>query len=813
MKAKVVIALTFFLLTFTFTTHAKGFNDQNITGILIDENSAPVPFATVALRNANDSSLVKGELSDDNGAFTFLQVNEGHYFIEIQGIGFDKELRTAITVSANQVTDLGKITLKPKSTSLQTVNVVADKLFIERHLDKTVINIENSIIQTNSSVIEVMEKLPGVQVNQDGIISLKGRQGVIITIDGKPTGLSGQDLGNLLKGMPSSNIQKIEIITNPSSRYDAAGNAGIINIVTKKNKRTGFNGSISTGYGQGRYSKFSTSANLSYKSKWYNLFMSYSYAKRKGFNNLMLTRKFYSNDTLGSVFETNNYITFPFETHNPRLGADFTLSPKSSVSVLATGVSNKFNPKGDNHTDIYNGENAKMGAYEFTNRSKDSWINYSFNTQFRHQFDTTGKELTVDLDYANYMNNAEQLFTNTVTDHTGTFLSKDVFKGDQQAHLDIKSAKADYTQTIGEKARLEAGGKSSLVRGDSDIKFYNQTNEDMKFDTSRSNHFIYSELINAAYINVNKEFKKFSGQIGLRAEQTVADGEQVLTGYTFSRNYLQLFPSAFVDYKLNEKNSLNLSAGRRIDRPGYQQMDPFRRMIDATTYSEGNPYLLPQITYNSELTYSYNNAVFLSAGYSKTYDNITDMLIQDAVKKVTVQTVVNLDEADFYSLNLTYSKRLTGWWNTNSGIQSYYGIYKGTVNDYSIHAGQPSFTLTTSNNFFIRDGLSMEANFNYNHKNLYGVTLMNRMYNLSLGIQKQLLKKQATLTLNVSDLFWKAYPSGHTQFGNVDEFWTAKRDTRVVNINFSYRFGKGQAAKMRRNTGADEEKRRTGVGS
>lgn len=813
MKAKVVIAFTFILLGFTYASVARGFNDQNITGILVDESNAPVPFATVALRNATDSSLVKGELSDDNGAFSFLQVKEGSYMVEIQGIGFEKLIRRGITVSAGTPTDLGTIRLQLKSSSLQTVNVIADKPFIEKHLDKTVVNIENSIIQTNSSVIEMMEKLPGVQVNQDGVISLKGRQGVIITIDGKQTGLSGQDLGNLLKGMPSSSIQKVEIITNPSSKYDAAGNAGIINIVTKKNKRPGFNGSVTAGYGQGRYEKYNASTNLSYKGKRYNLFGSYSYSKRKGFNNLMLTRNFYAGDTLTSYFETNNYIVFPFETHNPRVGADFTISPKTSVSVLGTSVINQFRPTADNHTDIFSGENAKTGAFDFTNRSKDRWLSYSINSQVRHQFDTLGKELTVDLDYANYANKANQLFTNTVTDHNNIFLARSILHGDQQARLDIRSFKADYVNPIGTKAKFEAGAKSSYVTGESDIKFYDETPEELVFDSARSNHFLYSELINAAYANISREYEKFSGQLGVRAEQTIANGEQVLTGYKFNRNYIQLFPSAFVDYKLNEKSSLNLNVGRRIDRPGYQQMDPFRRMIDATTYAEGNPYLVPQITYNSELTFSHKNELFISGGYSLTYDNITDMLVQDGVKKVTVQTVVNLDQADFYTFNVTYSKRLAKWWNTNTSIQSYYGIYRGEVNNYAINQGRPSFTFTTSNSIFLMEGLSMEANFNYNHKNLYGVTLMRSMYNLSFGVQKQLLKKKATLTLNVTDVLWKAYPSGHTHFANVDEFWIAKRDTRVVNVNFSYRFGKGQAAKMRRSTGADEEKRRTGVGS
>lgn len=812
MKAKVVVALTL-LTSLPLSIFAKGFNDQFIKGSLKATDGAAVPFATIALRKSNDSTLVKGELSDDNGAFIFEQVKEGNYYIEVQSIGFEMHVKGDILVEPGKGVDLGVISLKSTGNTLQTVNVAADKPFIERQIDRTVVNIENSIIQINTSVIEVMEKLPGVLVNQEGVISLKGKQGVIITIDGKPTGLGGQELGNLLRGMPSSSIQKIEIITNPSSKHDAAGNAGIINIVTKKNRKPGFNGSISAGYGQGRYEKYNTAINLSYKNKWYNLFLNYSYAHRKGFNNLRLTRNFYANDTLNTVFQTNNYILFPFNTHNPRAGADFTLSKKTSLSLMASGVMNKFSPSADNHTDILNGDMVKVSSYDFRNRSHDTWYNYSLNSQLKHVLDTSGREFTIDLDYAKYVNEADQEFTTTVNDADANFLAQSVLIGDQNADLAIHSIKGDYIHPLSRSSKFETGFKSSYVTGESDIRFYNQTVETMMYDSSRSNHFLYSEIINAAYLNLSKEFKKLSTQFGVRMEHTNADGVQLITGQAFDRNYVQVFPTIFLDFKVNEKNSVNLNAGRRIDRPGYQQMNPFRRMIDATTYGEGNPYLLPQLTYNTELTYSYANALFATIGYSKTLDNITDMLIQDSEKRITVQTVVNLDEFDYYSANITYSKRLTPWWNTNTSILSFYGLYQGVINNYAINQGTPSFYFNTGNSFTIMEGLSMECNFQYSHKNLYGVTLMKENYNLSLGIQKSFLNKKATLTLNVSDLFWRAWPSGVTEFGNVNETWSSRRDTRVVNVNLSYRFGKGQTARMRRNTGADEEKRRAGVGS
>jgi hypothetical protein len=805
------IHFIFCLICIPVINYAKN-NAGSVRGKILDEKNNPVAFVNLVLKNASDSSFVKAELSNEQGEFLFDLVKNGNYFVDVLGTGFEKYSSAPFGIKEGETgITLATIILKPLAQKLETVNVISDRPFIEKQIDKTVVNVESSILLAGSSILDLMEKLPGVMVNQDGAVSLRGKQGVMITIDGKPTGLSGQDLGNLLKGMPSSGILKVEIITNPSSKYDAAGSAGIINIVTKKNKRQGLNGNVSAGYGQGRYEKTNASLNLGYRNAKYNLLFSYSFSHRKGFNNLMLTRNFYDSSILNTVFSTDNYIVFPFNTHTPRLSVDFYLSQKTTLSVLGTGVVNLFNPYADNHTDLLDGNQVKTGSYDFTNRSTDKFFNYAANVQLKHDFDTNGTVLTTDLDYANYWNNTDNVFATTSYNANGDFLSRSLLVGDQDGALSIYSIKSDFSKSfIKRKIRLDAGIKSSYVKSDNDIKFYNQFENVNYFDSLRSNHFIYEENINATYLSLNKEYKKLSLQGGLRVEHTIANGNQLITGQKFSRNYAQIFPSVFADYKINKNHGLNLSAGRRIDRPAYGQMNPFRRLIDATTFAEGNPYLLPQLTWNTEFTYSYKNSLFASIGYSITSDNILDVLIQDSQTKTTIQGLVNLYRFNYYNASLTYSKKIKKWWTTNTNLVVYYGLYSGTINNYTINQGTPAFSITTSNSFFIRDGLSAELSFNYNHKNLYGVTLMRPNYSLSAGIQKSLFKKRATLTLNISDILWKAWPSGITHFGNVDEFWYSRRETRVANVNFTWRFGKGQTGKIRKNTGADDEKKRTG---
>lgn len=803
---KVFTVICFIIPFFSF---AKVFNGGTVKGVLLDNHQSPLPFSTVMLNNSADSTLYKGEITNDKGEFTFENVKEGSFYVQIQVIGFKKINGKIFTVSKeNPVIELGTFTAEAQSSELGVVTVKGDKPFIERQVDKMVVNIENSIVQTGSSIMEVMEKLPGVLVNQDDQISLKGKQGVIILIDGKQTGLSGSDLANMLKGLPSNSIQKIEIITNPSSKYDAAGNAGIINIVMKKNRQQGFSGNISAGYGQGRYGKFNTALSLNYKDKWYNLFFNYSFSKRKGFNNLTLDRVFPDSINKSIILQTNNYIKFPFETHNPRLGADFYLSKKTTLSLLGSSVINQFNPTGSSRTFIVDQDFNPISNSQFMNNSRDRWYNYALNAEIRTQYDTTGKELTVSLDYAKYWNITKQAFSTTFFNNEGNVLNQTFLNGDQKGLLNLFAGKADYTHPLNKDSKLEMGVKSSYVASDNNVKFYNNIQNELVFDTARSSHFLYSENINAVYCNYNRTLGKLSLQFGVRAEQTLANGEQLLNGQTFNRNYIQVFPTAFADYKFNDKHDLNINIGRRIDRPGYNQMNPFRRLIDATTYSEGNPYLLPELTYNFELTYSYKNTFFITPGYSISNQKIIDALLQDSKLRKTIQTTVNIDKFNYYSLNLVLTKRFTPWWTTNTSFLAFHNTYKGVINNNVVNNSIPSFTASTNNSFAIRDGLSMECGFQYNHKGIYGITTIRSLYNLTLGVQQQFLKKRLTLTVNVSDLLWANYPSGVTSFNDVNETWKSKRDTRVITGTLSYKFGKGKAARMRRNTGADEEKQR-----
>jgi hypothetical protein len=799
----------FCLLFFLFAYSFANAQTATISGTVKDEINNAVPYANVVLKTPADSGIYKGEITNENGEFVFQNVKPGDYFLEVIFTGFNTHTRPGISVrEENQQLNLGEIKLTSQSKQLNAVTVVGEKPFIEKQADKTVVNIENSIIQNGSSIIEVFEKLPGVIVDQDGNIKIRGKQGVIVVIDGKQTALSGQDLVNMLKGMSASNIQKIEIITNPSAKWDASGNSGILNIIMKKNKLDGYNGNVSLNYGQGRYPKYITSFTFNYKKDKLSLYFNYGYAYRKSFNNLTLTRRFFENNVLNTTFVTDNYIVFPFKTHTPRFGADYSLSDKTTVSFLASGVNNEFTPSTTNHTDILGPGNERTSSFDFSQRSLNNFNNYDLNAQINHRFDTSGQSLVINLDHAKYWNTADQRLSTLYSDYQNSASNMIYLNGKQDGLLNLYSFKADYSRPLGSSMTLETGVKSSRVESDRDMRFYNVQNTEELFDTARSSHFLYNENINAAYISLNKKFGRLTVQTGLRAEQTIAEGLQKLNNQSFDRNYFQLFPTVYLDYTISEKHNVNANLGRRINRPGYEQMNPFRRLIDFTTYSEGNPYLLPELSYNAELAYSYANTYNVTFSYSVTTDNITDVLIQDSETRTTSQTIVNLARMNYYSVDFSYTKRLTSWWKTNTSILSYFPKFTGVVNRFAISQGQPSFYVNSNNSFSLSENLSAELTFRYNHQNLYGVTLEKTSSNVIAGIQKTVLQKKGTITLNVTDIFWNSFPRGVTTFSDVDEHWTSRRDTRVINIGFTYKFGTGKTGRMRKETGAEEEKKR-----
>jgi|APTNR8051073442_1049403.scaffolds.fasta_scaffold00230_18 hypothetical protein len=788
-----------------------------VNGRLLDAAQQALSYANVLVYQAADSMLYKGGISDEQGAYAIEGLKPGAYYITASYVGLETATSPPFEINAVQpFASLAPLVLSPSGQTLESVTVVAQKPFIERHLDKLVVNVENSIVSAGNSAMEVLERSPGVLVDQNGNISLRGKSGVIVMIDGKPSQLGGAGLANLLRGMPAAGIEKIEIITNPSARYDAAGNAGIIDIKTKKDQNQGLNGSLSAGAGHGRYPKAETGVNLNYRKGKWNVFGNYNFSYRKAFNNLILYRNFSENGQVVSAFDQNNLLVFPFRFNTARAGIDWSAGKRTTLGISLSGIDNRFDPAGDNFTYVRDGNRQVISEFATTNRSKDVWQNYAANFNFRHAFNDAGRELAFDLDYARYGNKTFQLFNTDYRTALGELMHTDVLKGDIEGFLDIQSVKADYIHPLGKETKAEAGVKSSLVTTDNDLQYFNIINDVEVFDSTQSNRFIYTERIHAAYVNFSHGFRGIQLQAGLRAEQTVADGLQVTTDSSFQRNYWQLFPSVFITHPVgsNDKHELSYSYSRRIDRPSYRQLNPFRAFVDPTTYQEGNPFLKPQLSHNFELSYTYDKRFTATLAFSRTDDNITSVLLQNDAERVTIQTEINFESFHYYGFSLSAPVQITPKWNSNNSFNLYYGNYSGFVGNGLLDQGSVNFNINSINSISLPKNWAMEVNLFARSREVYGVSTIKAMGQFTVGVQKSFLDRRATFRLNVSDIFYTGVVRGSTLYQNVDEIFESKRESRVASVNFTYRFGKNTISPARRRAGgAEEEKRRASSGT
>lgn len=782
-------------------------------GIVVDDLKAPVANATIQLRSSNDSSIFKTTLSDKHGAYFIQGIVAGKYYLEITIAGFEKKMGLAVSFEGDSTTrEMDTIMLAAASQTLSSVVVRGQPPVIERRLDRTVVNIENSVLSEGSSALEVLQKLPGVQVTSNGSISMGGKQNVNVFIDGKPSNLSDEDLSNLLRGMPSGNIQKIEIMSNPSAKFDAAGSGGIINIVRKKNRKEGLNGSINAGIGQGEYTRYNGALNLSYKNQAYNLYLNQAYFHNKSLLGTGIVSDVINTDnSLDNRQASTTRNVRGTGTYMPALGIDLYLSRRTTLTVNSTGsIQTQYNSTISHLTRLDSHLNS-TGTVDFNNKYTDAPYNYTISSHFSHQVDTTGGELSVDLDFSRYYNKPGQQIENLLFDENGNLTRDSLNQVDQTRTLRIYSAKADFSKKLRGHVLLEAGWKSSYVKANSDDRFYDVLGGNYVFDPLESNYFINEENINAAYLNLNKEFTRLTLQAGIRAEHTWNKADQVNNGGEIKQNYVKLFPSLFIDYNLNGGDKLNLKVSRRIDRPAYSLMNPFRRPLSATLYFQGNPTLQPQLSTELEMTYSVKNALFLSVGYSVFQDFIATLPFLDSNMVTTTRIPSNVNGTHFYSVGLGYSKRVFPWWTPNYDFSVYQQTSHGSIKGVSLdNPGVLSCDLDLNNTFTLSNNLTAEVNYKIAGRRRVIGTTYGGYSVLSLGAKRTIMKQKGTITLNFINILQTENETSTYQYAQLYQNWSAHFYTRAFILSFSYRFGKGKLSRVR-TAGSSEEQKRTGI--
>jgi outer membrane receptor protein involved in Fe transport len=811
---------------FAQVSYSQQVKQGRVSVIILTEEGNPLEGATAELLRSKDSAIAKTSITDKAGLAEFQRVASGSYKVRVTMVNSSPYTSEVFAVN-NDVITLPSISVKVKAgTNLKDVTVTARKPFIQKLIDRIVVNVDNSIVSAGSTALDILERSPGVTVDQDDAISLRGRAGVIIMIDGKISPMTGADLGNYLRNLPSNAIDRIEIITNPSAKYDAAGNSGIIDIRLKKDQRLGTNGTFTAGYGQGVYPKLNSGLSLNYRNKKVNVFGNYNNAYREAFGNLIVNRNFFENGVFKGSDDKDNFGHFASRSNNIRVGADYFPSKKTTVGIVVNGNINSTNRNAGINT-IVNDLNYKPNFTFFTSgKEKNKNKNAVANLNLKHRIDSVGREITADVDFGQFSSSALSRTASSFYRLNGTkFREDDILDGDQQGELTLRTAKVDYVNPLKQQAKLEVGVKSSYVSSDNDAKFFNVYRSRTDVDSGKTNRFFYHEYNHAGYINYSKEYKKFSAQLGLRGEQTNLKTRQVRNDSSFSRDYFALFPSAFFNYKLKENKTVGVSVSRRIDRPGYSSLNPFLTQVDATIYNTGDPNLRPQMTWSYELNYTVKNLNF-TFGYSHTTDpqntvlvKILDVIPNFEIKpgqdsNITVQIPVNLESSDYLGLSATLPVRIKKWWNMINNVNAFYQHFNGNLAGVQLNSGAPAVNIRTNNSFSFKKGWSAELNGNIRSGGRYGYAISQPQGAIDIGAQKIIMKGKGTLRLNVTDILWTNRPRVTVTYeGSYIENWNARRETRVANLNFTYRFGNNKVQAARRRAAASEEEIRRAGGN
>lgn len=810
MKNLYKIALIITLFFTTTQVFAQSTPKPNISGVILDENDKPADYVTVVLFKAADSSVVKTAFTDPNGSFGFVVASKGTYFYKASNMGYKTLKSKIITVTEdNQKIDFGTAKLVATAQNLKDVNVAVTKPLIERKMDKIVMNVSNSSIMTGSSALEVLQKAPGVTVDQNDKISMMGKQGVLIQLDGKQTYMSSADVANLLRNMQSSDIESIELITNPSSKYDASGNSGIINIKTKKNKNGGTNGSINGSLGYGKNLRGNAGLNLNHRTQKLNLFGNYNYGKFERDNLIAIDR--ISNGTPDTYFMQVGESNRKQYNNNFKAGLDYFIDKKNTIGVLVNGYFNHGTEAAVNNT-LIGPSFQKIDSTLISNSLQtNKYNNISYNLNYKSVLDTAGSEISADVDYSRYNGNDGSDYANDYLFANGSRIRPiNYIRNNTPSIIDIKAFKVDYNVSLSKTVKLEAGVKSSWVKTDNDLQAEEFVNNNWQNDVRRSNQFVYDENVNAAYTNLNKQFKNTSVQIGLRMEQTNSKGNLITTNTVVKRSYWDFFPTLFVQQNLSKNNQLGFSYSRRIDRPSYDALNPFIYYLDQYTYNKGNPFLNPQYTHNFELSYTLLQKYMLTLGYSRVNDVIAEVILPDEAQKALYQTNANIATNISYSANLNVPVQITKWWQTNNNLNVFYLSFESpNLAGRALKTGKTSFQFKSQQTFTIVNGFTAELNGNYESPLDYGTLSLKARYSIDAGLSKTLFNKKASLKLALSDVFNMSENNLSSAYPGLTYTVHQKNETRVGRISFTYRFGKNEIKPARRrSTGTEAEQGR-----
>lgn len=764
----------------------RGFGQQlTVMGRVLDVKQEAVPFATVVLVVAGDSAAVDAGRADEQGFYSLRAKRAGQYQVLATAVGFRKGRTAAFVVAAGSVR-VPALVLVAAVQELAGVEVVGRKPLLEMQAGKMVVNVAGSLT-AGATALEALQKVPGLVVMSNRI-SIAGREGVIIQIDGRTTQYT--DVVSVLKDFPSSSIERIEVLTQPDASHDAAGNAGIINIILSKNADLGTSGTLTLTGGYGRFGKGGTTLDLNHRTKRLNLFGNYGYTLRKTYEQLNTERQ---GTAVEGSYRQDSYQPRVANVQTFRAGADYSLTRRQTVGLLLNGYTNRTTVVGQNQTEASSGTSVQT-----TNNTRRLTDSYAANVSYKALLDTLGQELTADADYSRYRSDSYGRVVNEVA--VERLRRTEQLQNDQLTDISLRSGKVDYRRPVRAGLKVAVGAKASQATIGSMVALSGGP-------VLRNDDFSYSEGIRAGYAQAEGTALGVSWQGGLRGEWTNTRAVSRADGRTVERSYGQLFPSLSLDRVVYKAVGLNLAYSRRIDRPSYQDLNPSIVYLDPYTSQRGNPFLKPQFTNDYKLALTYQKQPFLMLGYSRTQDAIS--LVTATEDSAVYSTTANLDHLERYSATvnvpLNLGKRMTGY----AGVNVFYNQYLSQYLGSTYRNGRTAATFYAQSNTRLPHGFTFEVSGYYQTAGVNGLINFQGFGALNLGLQKTLLNERATFRLSLNDALFSAKQRGTVRYQDLDVSFLSYGESRQLRATFSYKLGNAQMkAARKRATGIDEERGR-----
>lgn len=761
-----------------------------VTGKVIDgQTGAPVEYATIGIYRAVDSILITGNITNSTGQFT-LEVPYGKVYVNIDFIGYTAQTLPAFTLSPEiPEINIGVVKLSPSATALEGVEVETEKSQYQVGIDKKVFNVGKDLTTTGGSVSDVLQNVPSVTVDMDGNVALRGSGGVRILIDGKPSGLTGVSNADILAQIPASSIESIEVITNPSAKYDSEGMAGIINIVLKKQKKAGFNGMVSAQAGTG--DRYNGSVNLNYSKGKVNVFGSYDLNSSHRYGNGINNRRTNINDSIAYLDQVSTRVRGNF-SHTARLGADLRINDKNSLTLSTLYKTGDGKSIQDLDYTEYDADRDLLSIFERDNIEYDIDKAYDHALNYKKDFKKKGQTLTADFLYSTAL---ERESTGITERHYNLDLTQSGSPILQQSIDDNKQvngvAQVDYEHPFNEKAKLETGLKASMRYTDIDFTWFNYSDASQSwvYDTSISNHFRFDEQIYAGYGIYSSSYKRFSYKIGARVERTNTLSKLFNTGETYDRDYLDIFPSIHLGQELKNKNKVTLSYSRRINRPGLGSLNPFNDYQDSYNLRRGNPLLKPEYVSSFDAAHSkYWDKYMLTSGlyYRHTTDMIGRIRSIDTTG-VAVTTFENMNTGIAYGAEFSFSANPAKWMRAMLSFNYYRNIITGTNVREDLESDAYSWNTRLTTTFTVWKSLDIQLNGNYRAPMEVPMGTIRSMYSTDLGAKMDIFKNKATVNVRVSDLLnsqkFRIDATGPGFENYIEHRW----DTRAFYVGFSYR--------------------------